>query len=167
MSSSCSPWQPCNPHQALKTWSLSNECEKRKYGISIPQGLVQSICILPKVYYLIHQRHGGIPIVVQRTLEVRKVVFKTSQVNFVTYVKCQCDGNNSCCWVFRFLGERTKNKILSKRSYLFAKHIQLAESYKTGISKHLIRRKIIKLSYKAQAPKSMHIYLNSKKIYKL
>lgn len=57
------------------------------------------ICILT------HQRHGGIPIVVQRALEVREVIFKTSKVNFMTYVKCQCDGNNPRRWVFGFLGE--------------------------------------------------------------
>lgn len=58
--------------------------------------------------YLTHQRHGGIPVIVQRTLEVRKVVFKTSKVNFMTYVKGQSDGNNSCRWMFGFLGREMK-----------------------------------------------------------
>lgn len=67
------------------------------------------------MYYLIHQRHGGIPIIVQRTLEVRKVVFKTSKVNFVTYVKGQRDGNNSCCGVFGFLGREMKGFLKLKQ----------------------------------------------------
>lgn len=55
------------------------------------------------LYYLVHQGHGGVAIIVQRTLEVRKVVSKASKVDFVTYVKGQGDGNNSCRRVFGFL----------------------------------------------------------------
>lgn len=57
------------------------------------------------LYYLAHQGHGGVPIVVQRTLEVRKVVSKASEMDFVTYVEGQGDGNNSCRRVFGFLGK--------------------------------------------------------------
>lgn len=60
------------------------------------------------IFILTHQRHGGVPVVVQRALEVRKVVLKASKMNFMTYVKCQCNGNDACGWVFGFLGEEMK-----------------------------------------------------------
>ena len=71
------------------------------------------------MYYLTHQRHGGIPVIVQRTLEVRKVIFKSSKVNFMTYVKSQCDGNNSCCWVLGFLEKEIKVFLEPKQDTCF------------------------------------------------
>lgn len=76
------------------------------------------------LYYLVHQGHGSIPIVVQRALEVRKVVSKASKVDFMTYVKGQGDGNNSCRRVFGFLGKEGKfffknpNEIFVPKAYL-------------------------------------------------
>lgn len=45
------------------------------------------------VSYLHHLRHGFIAIVVQRTISVSEVVLEACQVDFVAYVKCQCNGN--------------------------------------------------------------------------
>lgn len=84
----------------------------------------KSLIVSNNLYYLVHQGHGGVPIVVQRTLEVRKVVSKASKVDFVTYVKGQGDGNNSCCRVFGFLGKegkfffKTPNEIFVPKAYL-------------------------------------------------
>lgn len=75
------------------------------------------------LYYLVHQGHGGVPIIVQRTLEVRKVVSKASKVDFVTYVKGQGDGNNSCRRVFGFLGKKENFSLKIQMRYLFPRHI--------------------------------------------
>lgn len=45
------------------------------------------------VLILHHLRHGFIAIVVQRTISVSEVVLEACQVNFMAYVKCQCNGN--------------------------------------------------------------------------
>lgn len=45
------------------------------------------------VRYLHHLRHGFIAIVVQRTISVSEVVLEACQVDFMAYVKCQCNGN--------------------------------------------------------------------------
>lgn len=60
------------------------------------------------VSYLHHLRHGFIAIVVQRTISVSEVILKACQVDFMTYVKCQCNGNQSCCWMLGFLQQNTK-----------------------------------------------------------
>lgn len=96
----------------------------RREKIGLPTRKIKGNTTGCMCIYLTHQRHGGIPIVVQRALEVREVIFKTSKVNFMTYVKCQCDGNNPRRWVFGFLGEeinaflKNPNEILVPKAYV-------------------------------------------------